>query len=152
MRYPQFRKQGFFVGSGVIESWMQNHYRQAQAIGHVLDGTRSQRDHCPPVLSAQRKIRGLLGHQTGTGFTLKSRTVLSTRQSGSLEPRFIQREMVLSETSKPSIRSSPWMGINPARFRQSQAPNVLRRLARLDVAARRRTLRMTNGAVIAQRF
>src|SRR6516164_1986010 len=29
--------------------------------------------------------------------------------SGSLEARFIQREMVLSETSKPSMRSSPWM-------------------------------------------
>ena len=29
--------------------------------------------------------------------------------SGSLGARFIQREIVLSETSKPSIRSSPWM-------------------------------------------
>ena len=29
--------------------------------------------------------------------------------SGSLGARFIQREMVRSETSKPSIRSSPWM-------------------------------------------
>src|SRR5215469_6078384 len=29
--------------------------------------------------------------------------------SGFVETRFIQREMVLSETSKPSIRSSPWM-------------------------------------------
>ena len=29
--------------------------------------------------------------------------------SGSLEARFIQREMVLSETSKPSMRSSPWI-------------------------------------------
>src|SRR5215469_7161085 len=29
--------------------------------------------------------------------------------SGSLKARFIQREMVLSETSKPSMRSSPWI-------------------------------------------
>src|SRR6266853_6666470 len=30
-------------------------------------------------------------------------------QSGSLGARFIQREMVLSESSKPSMRSSPWI-------------------------------------------
>jgi hypothetical protein len=29
--------------------------------------------------------------------------------SGALGPRFIQREIVLSETSQPSMRSSPWM-------------------------------------------
>jgi hypothetical protein len=29
--------------------------------------------------------------------------------SGSLGARFIQREIVRSETSKPSMRSSPWM-------------------------------------------
>src|SRR5580704_2835769 len=30
-------------------------------------------------------------------------------QSGSLGARFIQREMVLSQRSKPSMRSSPWI-------------------------------------------
>src|ERR1700693_5943724 len=30
-------------------------------------------------------------------------------RSGSLGARFIQREIVRSETSKPSMRSSPWM-------------------------------------------
>jgi hypothetical protein len=30
-------------------------------------------------------------------------------KSGSLGARFIQREMVLSERSKPTMRSSPWI-------------------------------------------
>src|ERR1039458_8396146 len=44
----------------------------------------------------------------------KCRTPQETKNSpgsgsGSLGPRFIQREIVLSQRSKPSIRSSPWM-------------------------------------------
>src|ERR1039458_1474809 len=44
----------------------------------------------------------------------KCRTPQETKNSpgsgsGSLGARFIQREIVLSQRSKPSIRSSPWM-------------------------------------------
>src|SRR5713226_955045 len=46
----------------------------------------------------------------GDGFTMMRRKAKHRRPgSGSLGARFIQREMLRSDTSKPSIRSSPWM-------------------------------------------
>src|SRR6266481_5013473 len=39
----------------------------------------------------------------------RRKTSSDLAQSGSLGARFIQREMVLSESSKPSMRRSPWI-------------------------------------------
>jgi hypothetical protein len=73
MRYPEFRKRGFFVGSGVIDAGRKTN-RQAQTIGHVPDRPRSQHHHRAPLLSPEREVRGLLGVQTGIPLTLKSYT------------------------------------------------------------------------------
>jgi hypothetical protein len=50
--------------------------------------------------------------------------------SGSLEARFIQRETVLWEISRPSMRSSPWMRGAQLGFSATiwkQIPNLFRR-------------------------
>src|SRR6266550_8970797 len=51
-------------------------------------------------------------------------------RSGSLGARFIQREIVLSESSKPSMRSSPWIRRSPgwvlSDHTKDQFPNLLR--------------------------
>ena len=52
MRYPKFRRQHLFVGSGVIEAGMQNRHRfPSQTVGNVLDHPRSQRHRRPALLS-----------------------------------------------------------------------------------------------------
>jgi hypothetical protein len=43
------------------------------------------------------------------GFPMVVKVSQRLARSGSLGARFIQREMVLSERSKPSMRSSPWI-------------------------------------------
>ena len=50
MRYPKFRKQGLFVGSGVIEAGCKTVLPQAETFRYVLDRARSQCHHCPPLL------------------------------------------------------------------------------------------------------
>jgi hypothetical protein len=43
MRCPIFRKQHFFIGSGVIEAVMQDHHQvTTQTVGDVLDSARCQ--------------------------------------------------------------------------------------------------------------
>lgn len=50
MRYPKFRKQGLFVGCGVIEAGCKTVLGAAETVRHVLDRTRSQRHYRPPLL------------------------------------------------------------------------------------------------------
>ena len=73
MRYPKSRKQGLFVGSGVIEAGCKP-YWLAQTVGNVLDRPRRQCHYRLALLSTQRQIRGLLGVAPGGSLTLKSRT------------------------------------------------------------------------------
>jgi len=40
MRYPEFRKKGFFVGSGVLKPLQVRHRIAPEAIRHVLDCPR----------------------------------------------------------------------------------------------------------------
>ena len=62
MRYPWFREQGLFVGSGVVEGRLQDRDRLTpQAFRYVLDRARRQRDHRSALLPDERKVRGLLG-------------------------------------------------------------------------------------------
>ena len=49
MRYPLFRRQKLFVGSGVIEAGCKTAIRSRQAIRQVLDHSRRQCHHCPPL-------------------------------------------------------------------------------------------------------
>ncbi len=49
MRYAQFRRQGLFVGSGVIEAGCKTIVGAAQAIRHALDRARGQRHRRPPL-------------------------------------------------------------------------------------------------------
>jgi hypothetical protein len=49
MRYPKFRKQGLFYGSGAIEAGCKT------AIGFRL------KHHCPSLQTLQRRVRGLWG-------------------------------------------------------------------------------------------
>ena len=60
-RYPQFRKQGLFIGSGVIEAGCGTVTGSPpQAVRYVLDRAR-RCHHCPTLQPAVRQIRGLLG-------------------------------------------------------------------------------------------
>ena len=61
MRYPQFRRQGPVHLFGRRRGRMQADRRTAQARRHALDRRRRQRHHRPPLLPAQRPLRGLLG-------------------------------------------------------------------------------------------
>ena len=62
MRYPEFRGQHLFVGSGVIEAGCKTVIgSRLKQSGHVLDRSRSQRHHRPAMLPSQRPLRGLLG-------------------------------------------------------------------------------------------
>ena len=60
VRYPQFRRQHLFVGTGVIEAG--------------LDRSRSQRPPRPVLLLSQRTLRGLLGEPDSLTFTSMSHT------------------------------------------------------------------------------
>jgi hypothetical protein len=64
MRYPKFRRQHLFVGSGVIEAGYGD-WRTTQAIRHVLDRPRGQCNPGAPLLPSQRTVRGLLGGSPG---------------------------------------------------------------------------------------
>ena len=61
MRYPEFRAQGLFVGSGVIEAACKTLIASPQAVGYVLDGPRCQCHRRPALRAAQRTLRKLLG-------------------------------------------------------------------------------------------
>ena len=62
MRYPQFRAQGLFVGSGVVEAACKDRRRRSpQAFRHVLDRPRRQRHPRPALLPPQSQVRRLLG-------------------------------------------------------------------------------------------
>ena len=57
MRYPKFRRQHLFVGSGVIEAGCKTVIgSRLQTVRHVLDGSRSQRHHRPAMLPSQRPL------------------------------------------------------------------------------------------------
>ena len=57
MRYPKFRRQHLFVGSGVIEAGCKTVIAAAsQEIGNVLDRSRGERNRGPTLLPAQRRI------------------------------------------------------------------------------------------------
>src|ERR1700730_956869 len=53
---------------------MQDCSGEAQTIRDVLDGAWSQCHHRPPLLPAQRQVRGLLGGSKSASLTLKSHT------------------------------------------------------------------------------
>ncbi len=82
MRYPKFRRQHLFVGSGVIEAGCRTVIRSRlkqsgmrHARKRVLDRPGSQRDHRPPMLPPKRPFRGLLGGPpSGLTSTSMSRT------------------------------------------------------------------------------
>jgi hypothetical protein len=72
MRYPAFRRDHLFVGSGVIEAACKTvigsrlkRSGMRHARKRVLDCPRGQRRHCPSVLSLQPSIRRLLGVAPG---------------------------------------------------------------------------------------
>jgi hypothetical protein len=57
MRYPQFRSQHLFIGSGVIEAGCKtNRWVPLQAVRHVLDSSRGKRHTGPPLLPLQRAL------------------------------------------------------------------------------------------------
>ena len=57
MRYPKFRRQHLFVGSGVIEAGCKTVIgARLKTIRDVLDSPRSQRDPRPPLLPPQRPV------------------------------------------------------------------------------------------------
>src|SRR5579864_7185034 len=53
---------------------MQDCSGEAQTVWDVLDGAWRQCHHRPPLLPAQRQVRGLLGGSKSASFTLKSHT------------------------------------------------------------------------------
>jgi hypothetical protein len=54
MRYPEFRRQHLFVGSGVIEAGCKTAIgSRTKQSGMVLDGAWGQCHHCSPLLSSQ---------------------------------------------------------------------------------------------------
>jgi len=55
MRYPKFRQQGFFVGSGVIEAGCKTVLGRLKRSG-MFWTVRGAKHHRPPVLSTQRQI------------------------------------------------------------------------------------------------
>lgn len=61
MRYPQFRKQGLFVGSGVVEAGCKAVIGSRLKRSGMFWTLRRQRYHRPPLLPPQWKVRGLLG-------------------------------------------------------------------------------------------
>jgi hypothetical protein len=57
MRYPKFRRQHLFVGSGVIEAGCKTVIgSRLKRSGNVLDRSRSQRYHRPAMLPTQRAV------------------------------------------------------------------------------------------------
>jgi hypothetical protein len=77
MRYPEFRAQHLFVGSGVIEAGCKAIIRlPLQAVRHVLDRARGERHPGIAMLPFQRPLRGLLGGASPGGLisTSTSRT------------------------------------------------------------------------------
>jgi hypothetical protein len=59
--------------------------------------------------SRTAQARDACGPGDGNEQWLRRKASQRLAGSGALGARFIQREIVLSETSKPSMRSSPWM-------------------------------------------
>jgi len=86
MRYPEFRAQHLFVGSGVIEAGCKTVIGSPlQTVGHVLDRARSERHLGVAMLLLQRPLRGLLGGAPGGLIsTSTSRTHRSPPYPGSL--------------------------------------------------------------------
>jgi hypothetical protein len=76
MRYPKFRRQHLFTGSGVIEAGCNCNRLPPKAIWHVLDDSRSQRHHRLAMLPSQWPLRDLLG---GTSSSMTS-TFMSRTQ------------------------------------------------------------------------
>jgi hypothetical protein len=74
MRYPEFRKRGLFVGSGVIEAGCKTVLGRLKQSGMFWTVRGAQCHYRPPLLSAEWPVRGLLGVPSGAGLTLKSRT------------------------------------------------------------------------------
>lgn len=75
MRYARYRAQKLFVGSGVVEAWLQDCHRpKTQDVGHVLDRPRRQFPHCTPLQPHQRQIHRLLGVPCRMSSTIMSRT------------------------------------------------------------------------------
>lgn len=56
MRYPKFRRQHLFVGSGVIEAGCRTVIAASQEISSVLDRSRGERNRGPALLPAQWRI------------------------------------------------------------------------------------------------
>jgi hypothetical protein len=76
-RYPKFRAQHLFVGSGVIEAGCKASIgSRCKQSGNVLDRARSERHPGIAKLSFQRTLRELLGDASPGGliFTSTSRT------------------------------------------------------------------------------
>ena len=62
MRYPTFRAQGLFVGSGVVEAACKTVIgARLKMIRHVLDRPWRQRHHRTALLPPQSEVRRLLG-------------------------------------------------------------------------------------------
>jgi hypothetical protein len=96
MRYPQFRRQKLFIGSGVIEAgWQICDWQPPQTIRHVLDTARCQCHHRPPLSSPQPQVRGLLG------FPLKGRLSLPTKMSRTPYP-VLQARLAPADLFEPN--------------------------------------------------
>src|SRR5213078_160175 len=63
MRYPKFRKQGLFFGSGVIEAGCKTVIGSRLKQSGMFWTVRRQRYYRPALHQAQWQIRGLLGNQ-----------------------------------------------------------------------------------------
>jgi hypothetical protein len=79
MRYPEFRRQHLFVGSGVIEAGCKTVIGSRLKQSGMLDGSGSQCHHCPALLPAQRPLRGLLGREPGGCLTSTSKSCTPLR-------------------------------------------------------------------------
>jgi hypothetical protein len=106
MRYPKFRQQHLFVGSGVIAAGCKNRDRQAaQTIWNVPDSSGREGDHrSAMLLPSQRPLRRLLGGASGG--------VISTSKSPTRARR-------LFTTANPRNRISSFPSATPFLVRET---------------------------------
>lgn len=79
MRYPKFRKQGLFVGSGVIEAGCKTVLGRLKRSGMFWTVRGANAIIALRCCQLKWQIRGLLGVAPGMNLTLKSRTQILTR-------------------------------------------------------------------------